>query len=101
MEYKTGTLVEFRSRPWVVQQSNDDNLMVLKPLGGTDAETVGIYLPLYGDQLTIKPYNFRKPSADDLARGYQSAARILYDACRLSFRTSARTPFSAAHIPLR
>ena len=89
MEYKTGTLVEFRSRPWVVQQSNDDNLMVLKPLGGTDAETVGIYLPLYGDQLTIKPYNFRKPSADDLARGYQSAARILYDACRLSFRDIA------------
>ena len=89
MEYKTGTLVEFRSRPWVVQQSNDENLMVLKPLGGTDAETVGIYLPLYGDNLTIKPYNFRKPSADDLARGYQSAARTLYDACRLSFRDIA------------
>lgn len=89
MEYKTGTLVEFRSRPWVVQQSNDANLMVLKPLGGTDAETVGIYLPLYGDQLTIKPYNFRKPSTDDLTRGYQSAARTLYDACRLSFRDIA------------
>lgn len=89
MEYKTGTLVEFRSRPWVVQQSNDANLMVLKPLGGTDAEIVGIYLPLYGGQLTIKPYNFRKPSTDDLARGYQSAARTLYDACRLSFRDIA------------
>ena len=89
MEYKTGTLVEFRSRPWVVQQSNDENLMILKPLGGTDAETVGIYLPLYGDNLTIKPYNFRKPSTDDLARGYQSAARTLYDACRLSFRDIA------------
>lgn len=89
MEYKTGTLVEFRSRPWVVQQSNDANLMVLKPLGGTDAETVGIYLPLYGDQLTIKPYNFRKPSTEDLVRGYQSAARTLYDACRLSFRDIA------------
>ena len=89
MEYKTGTLVEFRSRPWVVQQSNDENLMVLKPLGGTDAETVGIYLPLYGDNLTIKPYNFRKPSTDDLARGYQYAARTLYDACRLSFRDIA------------
>ncbi|MBR1538072.1 MAG: DEAD/DEAH box helicase [Bacteroidales bacterium] len=89
MEYKTGTLVEFRSRPWVVQQSNDENLLIIKPLGGTDAETVGIYLPLYGDQLTIKPYNFRKPSAEDLSRGYQSAARTLYDACRLSFRDIA------------
>ena len=63
--------------------------MVLKPLGGTDAETVGIYLPLYGDQLTIKPYSFRKPSIEDLSRGYQSAARTLYDACRLSFRDIA------------
>ncbi len=89
MEYKTGTLVEFRSRPWVVQQSNDENLLIIKPLGGTDDETVGIYLPLYGDQLTIKPYNFRKPSAEDLSRGYQSAARTLYDACRLSFRDIA------------
>ena len=89
MEYKTGTLLEFRSRPWVVQQSNDSNLLVIKPLGGTDAETVGIYLPLYGEQLTIKPYNFRKPTTDDLARGYQSAARTLYDACRLSFRDIA------------
>lgn len=89
MEYKTGTLVEFRSRPWVVQQSNDENLLIIKPLGGTDAETVGIYLPLYGDQLTIKSYNFRKPSAEDLSRGYQSAARTLYDACRLSFRDIA------------
>lgn len=89
MEYKTGTLVEFRSRPWVVQQSNDDNLLIIKPLGGTDAETVGIYLPLYGDQLTIKSYNFRKPSAEDLSKGYQSAARTLYDACRLSFRDIA------------
>ncbi len=89
MEYKTGTLVEFRSRPWVVQQSNDDNLLIIKPLGGTDAETEGIYLPLYGNQLAIKSYNFRKPSAEDLSRGYQSAARTLYDACRLSFRDIA------------
>ena len=89
MQYKTGTLVDFRSRPWVVQQSNDENLLIIKPLGGTDAETVGVYLPLYGDQITIQPYNFRKPSTEDLARGYQSAARTLYDACRLSFRDIA------------
>lgn len=89
MEYKTGTLVEFRGRPWVVQKSDDADLLVIKPLGGTDAETVGLYLPLYGDGLDIGPYNFRKPSAADLDRGYQSAARTLYDACRLSFRDIA------------
>ena len=34
MDYKTGTLIEFRNRPWVVQQSGEDELMIIKPLGG-------------------------------------------------------------------
>ena len=42
MDYKTGTLIEFRNRPWVVQQSGEDELMIIKPLGGTDAETIGM-----------------------------------------------------------
>ena len=66
MEYKTGTLVEFRDRPWVVQQSGDNDLMTIKPLGGTDAETVTLYLPLYEGKLDIRSYHFRSPSADDV-----------------------------------
>lgn len=90
MEYKTGTLVEFRNRPWVVQQSSDDDIMLLKPLGGTDVEAIGLYKPLYGDDLDIKSYEFRRPSADDIGRNsFQSSAQILYNACRLSFRDVA------------
>lgn len=90
MEYKTGTLVEFRDRPWVVQQSRDNDLMTIKPLGGTDAETVTLYLPLYEGKLDIRSYHFRSPSADDVGRNsYQASARILYNACRLSFRDIA------------
>jgi superfamily II DNA or RNA helicase len=90
MDFKTGTLVEFRNRPWVVQQSETDDLIVLKPLGGTDAEVVGLYKPLYGDSLQIKSYEFRRPSDKDLGNNsYKSATRILYDACRLSFRDIA------------
>ncbi|MDO4158886.1 MAG: helicase-related protein [Prevotellaceae bacterium] len=92
MEYKTGTLVEFRSRPWVVQQSQDKELLVIKPLGGTDSETIGLYKPLYKGQLEtlVRSYNFRKPSSDDVgANSYPEAARILYNACRLSFRDIA------------
>lgn len=92
MEYKTGTLVEFRSRPWVVQQSSDKDLLIIKPLGGTDAETIGLYKPLYGDKLktTVNSYNFRKPSSEDIGvNSYPEAARILYNACRLSFRDIA------------
>ena len=89
MEFKTGTLVEFRSRPWIVQKSNNDDLLIIKPLGGTDAETVGLYLPLYGNTIDIRSYNFKKPSSNDLERAYPSAARDLYNACRLSFRDVA------------
>ena len=90
MEYSTGTLVEFRNRPWVVQQSSSKDILMLKPLGGTDEEITGLYLPLYGDSLNIQSYNFRHPSADDLGKGsYPAASRILYNACRLSFRDIA------------
>lgn len=90
MEFKTGTLVEFRNRPWVVQQSADDDIMVLKPLGGTDVEAIGLYKPLYGDSLDIKSYEFTRPSVTDIGRNsFQSSARLLYNACRLSFRDVA------------
>ncbi|MDY3354727.1 MAG: helicase-related protein, partial [Prevotella sp.] len=88
--YSTGTLVEFRDRPWVVQQSDGDELLTIKPLGGTDAETTSLYLPLYGDELKIKSYDFRRPSSEDIGRNsYKSAAQVLYNACRLSFRDIA------------
>ena len=90
MDYKTGTLIEFRNRPWVVQQSGEDDLMIIKPLGGTDDETIGLYLPLYGDELQIHSYNFRRPTADDIGKySYKASAKVLYNACRLSFRDIA------------
>ncbi len=90
MEFKTGTLVEYRNRPWVIQQSTDPDLLIIKPLGGTDAETIGLYRPLYGDNLQISSYQFKRPSSADIGNfGYQSAARILYNACRLYFRDIA------------
>lgn len=89
MDFKTGTLVDFRNRPWVVQQSPDKDIVLIKPLGGTDAESIGLYLPLYGDDFSLKSYHFQPPKAEDLKKGWQEAANILYDACRLSFRDVA------------
>ena len=89
MDFKTGTLVDFRNRPWIVQQSSDKDVVVIKPLGGTDAESVGLYLPLYGDDFSLKSYHFQPPVSADLEKGWQEAAHVLYDACRLSFRDVA------------
>lgn len=86
---QTGSLVEFRERPWVIQQLKDD-IVVMKPLGGTDDETMGLYIPLYGDSFKLPLYDFKKPSKEDIGRlGYKQSALMLYDACRLSFRDIA------------
>ena len=42
LNYSPGKLVHVRGREWVVQPSEDPNLLVLKPLGGSDEETTGI-----------------------------------------------------------
>lgn len=84
--FNTGNLVKFRNRPWVVQKSGDSELVILKPLEGTDAESVCLYLPLYGENFSLENYHFQAPTAADLSKGWQEAAHILYDACRLSFR---------------
>ena len=46
MSYSIGSLVKARGREWVVLPESDDKLIILRPLGGTEDEVTGIYLPL-------------------------------------------------------
>ena len=39
-------LVQARGREWVVQPESEPDLLILRPLGGTDDEGTGVYLPL-------------------------------------------------------
>lgn len=87
MEYKAGSLVRARNREWVVQPSSDPDLVVLKPLGGSDDEITGIYLPLRITEDKITSAEFPKPDVADL--GDFTSAKLLYDAARLSFRSGA------------
>jgi superfamily II DNA or RNA helicase len=87
MDYKAGSLVRARSREWVVQPSPDPELVILKPLGGSDDEITGIYLPLKIEEDKITSADFPKPEVEDL--GDFTSAKILYDAARLSFRSGA------------
>jgi superfamily II DNA or RNA helicase len=87
MEYKAGSLVRARSREWVVQPSPDPELVILKPLGGSDDEITGIYLPLKIEDDKITSADFPKPEIEDL--GDFTSAKLLYDAARLSFRSGA------------
>ena len=89
-DYKPGSLVTLRNRPWVVLPSEDTDLLLLKPLGGSDEEITGIFLPVSGRDEKPQTYNFIKPSATDL--GDFTSAKLLYNAARLSFR-NASGPF--------
>ena len=82
--YQPGSLVKLRNRDWVVMPSPDEKLLMVKPLGGADDETTGIYLPLAISDEIPQPSQFPFPSIDDA--GNYSTAKLLYDASRLSFR---------------
>jgi len=87
-----GKLVSLRGREWVVLPSDDTDLLVVKPLGGSDEEITGIYLPLGIE--SDKPVDARFPSPSALDLGDISTARLLYDSARLAFRNGAG-PFRA------
>ena len=46
MTYAVGSLVKARGREWVVLPESEEDMLVLRPLGGTEDEVAGIYLPL-------------------------------------------------------
>ena len=99
MKFKAGSLVYARSRDWVVIPSPQDDLVLLKPLGGSEEEITGIYLPLAFKDDKIESTNFPLPTADDI--GDISSARLLYNACRLSFRSGAGPFRSLAKLSFR
>lgn len=83
MTFTVGNLVKARGREWVVLPQSDDNMLVLRPLGGTDDEIAGIYLPLE----TVESATFAPPDPDK--PGDFRSCRLLRDALRLGFRSSA------------
>jgi superfamily II DNA or RNA helicase len=83
MSYAVGSLVKARGREWVVLPESEDDMLVLRPLGGTDDEVTGIYLPLE----TVEPAHFTLP--DPMQLGDDRSCRLLRDAVRLGFRASA------------
>ena len=90
--FQPGKLVTLRGRDWIVLPSDNPDLLVVKPLGGSEEETAGIYLPLALPADQPVDATFAPPTAADL--GDIGTARLLYDAARLAFRNGAG-PFRA------
>ena len=83
MTFATGTLVKARGREWVVLPESEDDFLVVRPLGGTTQETAGIHLALE----PVEQASFTPPTKEDL--GDFVSCRLLRDAVRLGFRSSA------------
>lgn len=78
-----GALVRARNREWVVLPETTPDLWMLRPLGGSDDEIVGIHQRLE----TVFPAQFDLPTPNAL--GDHTSCRLLRDAVRLSLRASA------------
>ena len=71
---KPGTLVRARGREWVVLPESNDELLMVRPVGGLDEEIVGI-LPVVEH---VESAAFPLPSRADV--GDFSSGRLLRDA---------------------
>lgn len=92
-KYTPGALVEMHRRTWVVMPSPEPDLLVLRPLGGSELETRTIWLSAANPLDEIKPATFARPTVDQI--GDFASARLLFNAARLLFRNGAG-PFRCA-----
>ncbi|MDW8029833.1 MAG: helicase-related protein, partial [Armatimonadota bacterium] len=86
--YAPGTLVYARERHWVVLPSDDELILRLRPLGGTDEEICGIYLPLERNEISEAQFPLPDPNATGTFADIVSA-RLLWNAARLMLRDGA------------
>ncbi|MGA5196542.1 DEAD/DEAH box helicase [Streptomyces exfoliatus] len=83
LTYTAGSLVTARGREWVVLPESAPDLLVLRPLGGSDDDIAAVF-PAFEE---VKGAEFAAPEADDL--GDQRAAGLLRTALRIGFRSGA------------
>lgn len=99
MEFQAGALVRVRNRDWIVLPSKDKDLLLLKPLGGAEEEITGIYLPLEFGSDSVTSSEFPFPNSEDI--GDLDSSKLLYNACRLSFRNGSGPFRSLAKLSFR
>ncbi len=85
--YTAGSLVRVYERDWVVMPNNDPELLLLKPLGGAEEESIAILKTLGFPEDKVEDTRFPYPALSDLADF--ASARLLYESTRLLFRSGA------------
>ena len=93
MHWSAGSLVRARGRDWVALPAVQPGLVRLKPLTGLDHQEIGLFLPL---ERQVEQASFPHPDPDSVADA--AAARLLFEAARLSLRSGAAPFRSLGHI---
>ena len=81
--FAPGSLVSARGREWVVLPESEDDLLVLRPLGGGEDDTAAVLPALE----SVHSAEFPPPSAADL--GDTAGGQLLRTALQVGFRSSA------------
>ncbi|MFJ5724961.1 DEAD/DEAH box helicase [Streptomyces sp. NPDC093149] len=83
LTYTAGSLVAARGREWVVLPESAPDMLVLRPLGGSEDDIAAVF-PTFEE---VRPAEFAPPSPADL--GDQRSASLLRTALRIGFRSGA------------
>ncbi|HNS74077.1 MAG TPA: DEAD/DEAH box helicase, partial [bacterium] len=83
MSYAVGSLVHARGREWVVLPGSNEELLMVRPLGGAEDEITGILTALE----KVGSARFDLPDPGQL--GDYHSCHLLRDALRIGFRSSA------------
>lgn len=85
VQFAPGDLVKARGREWVVLPGEEEDVLRLRPLGGSEDDCTVIYLPLEREKPESASFSLPDPSKP----GSQEAALLLRDAMRLKLRSGA------------
>ncbi|MFC4337370.1 DEAD/DEAH box helicase [Salininema proteolyticum] len=81
--YTAGSLVTTRGRDWIVLPESEADMLVLRPLGGGEAQTTAVF----PDLEAVEPAEFSPPSSDDI--GDAVSAGLLRTALQIGFHSAA------------
>ncbi|MBC7327874.1 DEAD/DEAH box helicase [bacterium] len=105
MEAYIGSIVKFRERLWVLMPSDDQELLLLRPLTGSQDELVAVHRKLstlIGSTIPeerIEPAIFPLPTIDDVSDAV--GAHLLHLSARLTLREGAAPFRSLGRISIR
>ena len=93
-KYLPGSLVRARGRNWVVLPPEEDGVVSLRPVDGSDEESIGIFLPIEQESIGLSEYSWPIP---EQAGNFQGGL-LLRDAVRLTLRNGAGPFRSIGHL---